>query len=137
MGDLHVGGKRVSCDAMISNEIQVRNVQRLRNETAAGGLAVHMVLGELEPRLRSWMARPSAPGVVKECEASRKRDRRKPASGSGRRCESAWSKGTVPIDLQAPKQRSWTTESDNGRLIDTGGNEGQVNPEHSVTTEAR
>ena len=56
MGDVHVGGsKRVSCDAMISDEIQVRKVQRLRNEAA-----VHVVLGELEPRLRSWMARPSA-----------------------------------------------------------------------------
>ena len=83
---------------MISNEIQVRKVQRLRNEAAAGGLAVHLVLGELEPRLRSWMARPSTPGVVKECEASRKRDWRKPASGSGRRCESAWSKTALVVD---------------------------------------
>ena len=129
MGDLYVDGKRVSCDVMISNEIQVRKEQRLRNEAAAGGLAVHWVLGELEPRLRSWMARPSTPGVVKECETSRKRDWRKPASGSGRRCESAWSKGTVPIDLQAPKRSSWSMELENGRLIDIGGNEGQVSPE--------
>ena len=133
LGDLYVDGKRVSCDVMISNEIQVRKEQRLRNEAAAGGLAVHWVLGKLEPRLRSWMARPSTSDVVKEYETSRKRDWRKPASGSGQRCESAWSKGTVPIDLQAPKRSSWSMELENERLIDIGGNEGQVSPERALS----
>ena len=62
------------------------------------------------------MARPSAPGVVKDCEASRDAvTGESQPSGSGRRCESAWSKGTVPIDLQAPKRSSWTTKSESQR----------------------
>ena len=43
----------------------------------------------------------------------------------------------MPIDLQAPKRRSWTMELENARLIDIGGKEGQVSPEHSVMTKAR
>ena len=45
----------------------------------------------------------------------------------------------MPIDLQAPKRSSWSMELENGRLIDIGGNEGQVSPERerSVTTEAK
>ena len=53
------------------SERQTRDEQRLRNEGAAGGLTIHRALGELEPRSRLWMARPSAPGVVKDSETSR------------------------------------------------------------------
>ena len=53
------------------SERETRDEPRLRNEGAAGGLTIHRARGELEPRLRSWMARPSAPGVVKDKEASR------------------------------------------------------------------
>ena len=51
---------------LCGSERQTREEQWLRNEAATGGLAVHLVLGELEPRLRSWMTRPSTPGVMKE-----------------------------------------------------------------------
>ena len=66
----------------LSIERQARKVQRLRNEAAAGGLAVQVELGDLETRSRLWNARPSVPGVMKARQASRKRDRRKPTSGS-------------------------------------------------------
>ena len=83
MGGLHTSGsKRVSFDGTLLIEWQARKVQRLRNEAAAGGLAVQVELGDLEPRSRSWMARPSVPDVVKARQASRKRHPRKPASGS-------------------------------------------------------
>ena len=83
MGGLHISGsKRVSFDGTLSIERQARKVQRLRNEAAAGGLAVQVELGDLEPWSRSWMVRPSVPGVMKARQVSRKRDWRKPASGS-------------------------------------------------------
>ena len=66
----------------MGRERQARKVQRLRNEGAAGGLAVRVELRDLETRSRPWNARPSVPGVMKARQASRKRDRRKPASGS-------------------------------------------------------
>ena len=53
------------------SERQTRDEPRLRNEAAAGGLTIHVALGDLEPRSRSWMVTPSASGVVKDCEASR------------------------------------------------------------------
>ena len=83
MGGLHISGsKRVSFDGALSIERQARKVQRLRNEAAAGELVVRVELGDLEPRSTSWMERPSVPDVMKARQASRKRDRRKPASGS-------------------------------------------------------
>ena len=88
---------------------QARKVQRLRNEAAAGELVVQVEPGDLEPRLTSWMERPSVSDVTKARQASRNRD---------------W---TGPIDPRAPKQRSWTTESDNVGLVDSG---------DTVTTEA-
>ena len=43
MGGLHIGrSKRVSFDGTLSIERQARKVQRLRNEAAAGGLAVQV-----------------------------------------------------------------------------------------------
>ena len=123
MGGLHIGGStRVSFDGTLSNERQARKVQGLRNEAGAGGLAVQVELGDLEPRLRSWMARPSVPDVMKERQASRKRDWRVPgATGQGRL-------------IRAPKQRSWTTEPGNVGLVDSGDTE-RLSRRHSVTTE--
>ena len=51
--------KRVSFDGTLSMERQARKVQRLRNEAAAGGLAVQVEFGNLEPRSASWVERPS------------------------------------------------------------------------------
>ena len=66
MGGLHISGsKRVSFDGTLSFERQARKVQRLQNEAAAGGLAVQVELGDLEPRSTSWMERPSMPGIKK------------------------------------------------------------------------
>ena len=49
MGGLHIiGSKRVSFVGTLSIERQARKVQRLRNEAAAGGLAVQAELGDLE-----------------------------------------------------------------------------------------
>ena len=60
MGGLHISGsKRVSFDGTLSNERQARKVERLRNEAAAGGLAVQVEFGNLEPRSTSWVERPS------------------------------------------------------------------------------
>ena len=60
MGGLHIGrSKRVSFDGTLSIERQARMVQRLRNEAAAGGLAVQVEFGNLEPRSTSWVERPS------------------------------------------------------------------------------
>ena len=83
MGGLHISGsKRVRFDGTLSIERRAQKVRRLRSEAAAGGLVVQVELGDLEPRSRSWMVRPSAPGIMKARQASRKRDRRKPANGS-------------------------------------------------------
>ena len=83
MGGFHISeSKLVSFDGTLLIERQARKVQRLRNEAAAGGLAVQVEQGDLEPRSRSWMAKPSVPDVMKARQGSRKRDRRKPASGS-------------------------------------------------------
>ena len=61
MGGLHIGrSKRVSFDGTLSMERQAREVQRLRNEAAAGGLAVRVEFGNLEPRPTSWVERPCA-----------------------------------------------------------------------------
>ena len=43
------------------SERQTRDEPRLRNEAAAGGLTIHVALGDLEPRSRSWMVRLQAP----------------------------------------------------------------------------
>ena len=60
MGGLHIGrSKRVSFDRTLSIERQARKVQRLRNEAAAGGVAVHVEFGNLEPRPTSWVERSS------------------------------------------------------------------------------
>ena len=57
MGRLHISGsKRASFDGTLSIERQARKVQRLRNEAAAGGLAVQVELGDLETRSRPWNA---------------------------------------------------------------------------------
>ena len=61
LGGLHISGsKRVSSDGTLLTERQARKVQRLRNEAAAGGLAVQVELGDLETRSKSWKVRPSA-----------------------------------------------------------------------------
>ena len=60
MGGLYDGrSKRVSFDGTLSMERQARKAQRLRNEAAAGGLAVRVEFGNLEPRSTSWVERPS------------------------------------------------------------------------------
>ena len=60
MGGLYIGrSKRVSFDGTLSMERQARKVQRLRNEAAAGGLAVRVEFGNREPRSTSWVERPS------------------------------------------------------------------------------
>ena len=60
MGGLYIGrSKLVSFDGTLSMERQARKVQRLRNEAAAGGLAVQVEFGNLEPRSTSWVERPS------------------------------------------------------------------------------
>ena len=60
MGGLHIGrSKRVSLDGALLLERQARKVQRLRNEAAAGGLAVRVEFGNLESRSISWVERPS------------------------------------------------------------------------------
>ena len=61
MGGLHIGrSKRVSFDGTLSVEWQARKVQSLRNEAAAGGLAVQVEFGNLEQRSTSWVERPSS-----------------------------------------------------------------------------
>ena len=75
MGGLHISGsKRVSFDGTLSIERQAREVQKLRNEAAAGELVVRVELGDLELRSTSWMERPSVPDVMKARQASRKRE---------------------------------------------------------------
>ena len=94
MGGFYIGrSKRVSFDGTLSMERQARKVQRLRNETAAGGLAVRVKFGNLESRSISWEERPSLPppfdvsplvGKAASADVLKARQtlRRKPASGS-------------------------------------------------------
>ena len=71
MGGLHISGsKRVSFDGTISIERQARKVQRLRNEAAAGGLAVQVgawrsgnTVETVESETKRARRHESAPGV--------------------------------------------------------------------------
>ena len=90
----------MSFDGTLSIERQAREVQKLRNEAAAGGMAVKVEFGDLEPRSTSWVERScrrheSASGIRKT----------RPEKAS------KWIK--FDGDPQASKQRSCTTESEN------------------------
>ena len=86
------------------------------------------------------MARPSEPGVVKDCDASRETVTEKASQadqvddekvpGAKGQCRLICRHRNGARGRQSRRARG-------GGLVDIGGNEGQVSPEHSVTTEAR